>query len=608
MAIKRLLWLIIFFSLIPASILVVRRIQSEAARPTVTLLMDEIALREQADVLGISSLELAKRYQALGLNGIALYEDTLASLANRGDISALSGATLRSNSFALDLKLRQELEAVPTNGLLISEVKPGALKNALLKNSPAPKMLSLAGQTWYVYPNFDNTRPAGPNLEIIGVWKEAGFDIAYRPRNSIGLKVVGNDFPQEARYLIHAGLQVTGYPNKLPELIAASQPYLTGVIEGTVQDGMEELSNTLPSTKLLSFNQDYINRKLYPEDLIDKYLLAAEERGIRILYLRPYTEEQLGDMFKNTEQLVSGLVARLKNAGYDIGTLPDISLNYRTHALLRGLSSLGAISGLILLTLLYPGSWGASVAGAVLLLSFYAGRFDWDTLALITALVFPILGFGLFREGLSSLGLATLISMVGAILLSAIGSDQEAMLSLRPFAGVGATLIIPPLLYMFHYALRYRRPAKWVRSLWNQTLSLGSVFIFLIGAAAVALILIRRGNFPIVGASTAELALRSLLSDYFVRPRFKEMIGHPMAVLALMNPRWASWIRAALMTGAVVAQATVLNSFSHYHTPLLMSLQRTLTALILGTILGLILLPFSRFLVRLTKRWLESGN
>jgi hypothetical protein len=182
------------------------------------------------------------------------------------------------------------------------------------------------------------------------------------------------------------------------------------------------------------------------------------------------------------------------------------------------------------------------------------------------------------------------------------------MLSIRPFAGVGATLVIPPALYLFHFMLGYRRPAKWVTSLWNQPVSLGSIFIFLIGGAAVFFIFIRRGNLPIIGASNAELALRSMLSEYFVRPRFKEIIGHPMAVLALMNPDWSPWIRGGLMTGAVIAQATILNSFSHYHTPLLISLQRTLIALILGTIIGLVLVPLFRMMVKLTKRWLESAR
>jgi Family of unknown function (DUF5693) len=605
---KRLCWLLIILSLIPASVLVVRRIQAEDSRVTVTLLMDEAALSDQAQYLGQSSLELAKRYQALGANGIAIYEDNFESLEAKGDITVLLG------SDAVTLALEGG-GAIPTalqentNVMLVSEIKPGATKDILASNPPEPKTLELAGRTWYIYPgNATDIRPAGPDMALIRSYAAADFDIAYRPRNFPQLKAVGDDFPKEAHYLIYGGLQVTGFPNNLERLESVSQNYITGIIEGTEQDGMKELSRKVPSVKLLSFNQDYVNRRLHPEELIDKYMLAANERGIRILYIRPYTEEQLGDMYDNTEKLISGLSERLKKEGYEIGPLPSLELTYEASPLLRGLSAVGVIAALVLLALMYPGVWGLLVAGAVLALAFFAGRLDWDTLALTAALTFPVIGYGHLKENVASLGVASLISLAGAALLSAVGSDRQAMLSITPFAGVGATLVVPPALYLFHYALRYRRPAQWVTEFWNTPIRIGHVALVFIGLAAAGLILLRRGNFPVIPATEAELAFRSWLSNLFVRPRFKEMIGHPMAVLGLTNKEWPGWIKAILMTGGVVAQSTILNSFSHYHTPLIISLQRTLIALGLGLVFGFVLLPLARFIVTLVKRWLASAD
>jgi hypothetical protein len=70
------------------------------------------------------------------------------------------------------------------------------------------------------------------------------------------------------------------------------------------------VAREVPTVRLLSFNQDYQNLRLRPDDLIEKYLLAANERQVRLLYLRPYTEEQLGDMLANTEALVAGCASR----------------------------------------------------------------------------------------------------------------------------------------------------------------------------------------------------------------------------------------------------------------------------------------------------------
>ncbi|MGL4611903.1 MAG: DUF5693 family protein [Trueperaceae bacterium] len=605
---KRLCWLLILLSLIPASVLVLRRIQAEESRITVTMLLDEEALAKQAEIRGVSTLELAQHYRTLGANGVALYEDTFESLAAKGDIA------LRYGSDVVELAI-QRGESIPpllqqkTNVMLVSEIRAGAIDDIVASNPPEPETLEFDKRTWYIYPgNADDLRPAGPDMNHLRAFADAGFDIAYRPRNFPQLKAVGDDFPKEAHYLIYGGLQVTGFPNNLEKIEGVSQNYITGIIEGTEQDGMKDLSRKVPSVKLLSFNQDYVNRRLHPEELIDKYLLAANERGIRMMYIRPYTEEQLGDMFENTDKLIAGLSERLAKEGYTVGALPSLELHYEASPLLRGLSAIGIFAALVLLALMYPGVWGLLVALGVFGLAFIAGRFDWDTLALAAALTFPVIGYGHLKETVASLGVASLLSLAGAALLSAVGSDRQSMLSITPFAGVGATLVVPPALYLFHYALRYRRPAQWVTEFWNTPIRIGHIGLAFIGLAAASLIFLRRGNFPVLPATEAEIAFRAWLSDLFVRPRFKEMIGHPMAVLGLTNKEWPGWIKAILLTGGVVAQSTILNSFSHYHTPLIISLQRTLIALGLGLVFGFVLLPLARFSVTLMRRWLASAD
>lgn len=199
------------------------------------------------------------------------------------------------------------------------------------------------------------------------------------------------------------------------------------------------------------------------------------------------------------------------------------------------------------------------------------------------------------------------ISLCGALLLAAVGSERNTLLALTPFAGVAATLVVPPVLFLLWVMLRERSPAGWVKQLWHQPIRLGDVLLALVGLALLALVLLRRGNFPVIAASDAELGVRALLSDYFARPRFKELIGHPLAVLALLNPHWPRWLRGLLLTVGVVALSSILNSFAHYHTPLLVSLERTLVALVLGFILGLVLTPLVRGLERGVSAWLRRA-
>jgi hypothetical protein len=417
---------------------------------------------------------------------------------------------------------------------------------------------------------------------------------------------VGADYPPEARYLIYAGLQVAGHPAALGQVIDVSQDYLTAIIEGTPQDGMPVVAGRVPTARLLSFNQDHLNQRLRPAEVVEKYLLAANERNVTIFYLRPYTEEQLGDMLTNTEELVSGLRRALEREGFAVGGLTQLDVEYVPNAALRA----GAGSAW---------SWGSSSwpspspprGGSSPRPRWPCSRW-WSpgspgprsrscrpSCSRCSASRCCATAAGRSSGRPSS-------AWSGAALLVAVGSDRASMLAIEPFAGVAATLVLPPALMAVQLLLRWRRPATWVRSLWGYRVRLGDVAVAFVVAAVLALVVIRRGNFPILGATEAELALRSALNELFVRPRFKELIGHPLAVLALLNPRWPAWATGPLIVAGVIAQASILNSFSHYHTPVLISLQRTLIALALGVAIGLVLVPLARAAVALVRRWLRA--
>lgn len=600
------LWLVVALMLVPASVLAVRRVGVEGSREQVALVMDEQALARQGNLVGLTSIELGRRYQQLGLTGIALYEDTIETLVAKGYAATLLGSELKAQ-LAAD---GQAAPAIPSDATLVTALMPGALDRLVAKNVPAARSFELDGRTWYLWPGDVKTfLPAGPDTAQVTLWKNAGFDIAYRPRNApYALTEVGNDFPSQASYLIHAGTQLTGWPSGLEELVSASQAYLTAVIEGTPQNGMANVSGKIPTVRLLSFNQDYVDRRLRPADLVDKYLLAVQERNVRLLYLRPYTTVELGDPIANTEALVSSLSKTLRAQGYEVGPLTTLGKDYRTTTWLRALAALGVLAGALLLGRRLPAPWGATALAALLLLCAWAGGVSWDAVALLAALVFPTLGFLTFRERWPAILGATLVSLAGALLLAAVGSERDTLLAIRPFSGVGLTLVVPPALFLVAYMLRFHRPAQWVKRLVGMNITVAHVAVGLAAVAAVAIVLLRRGNDPVIGVSQFELTLRSFLGEFVARPRFKELLGHPAALLALALPGWPAWLRGPLLTVGVVAQASILNSFSHYHTPLLISLERTGVALLVGLVIGAVLVPVAALLTRLGKRWLASAE
>jgi hypothetical protein len=75
-----------------------------------------------------------------------------------------------------------------------------------------------------------------------------------------------------------------------------------------------------------------------------------------------------------------------------------------------------------------------------------------------------------------------------------------------------------------------------------------------------------------------------------VRPRTKELLfGHPLVFLSLAlmyrGTRRGLWLG---LTAGLVGQISLLNTFCHLHTPLLVSLVRAFHGLWIGLLLGLL--------------------
>ena len=103
-------------------------------------------------------------------------------------------------------------------------------------------------------------------------------------------------------------------------------------------------------------------------------------------------------------------------------------------------------------------------------------------------------------------------------------------------------------------------------------------------AGAGAVYILRTGNFGLPVANM-EIVLREFLEKVLVvRPRTKEfLIGHPALYILLRERRGkAAW----LMPVAVIGQLSMVNTFSHIHTPLLVTLIRTGYGLVFGYIIG----------------------
>ncbi|MGQ9511081.1 MAG: DUF5693 family protein [Thermaceae bacterium] len=547
---KKLLNILILLSLLPSLLSLVPRMEAEKPGPVV-LVMDGKALEEEARAQGEGLLEAYRRYRDQGVLGVALYEATVQDWVDRGNLLLRRGLELQ----------KEGLPARPGWFYLEGE---GWLLETLKKAYTLP-VHELPGHLGF--PMDPSFLPAFYDPRLVQALKAEGAYFVYRPWNH-PLRTLREDLiPSGVDAVVFIGTEALGFSHRLEEARALVQAPVA-LIEDTPQAGLAAYREK-GILRLFSLKPEW-QQTLKPQEAADKFVLAARERGHQLLYLRPYPYPQDTRVF--LERIQKGLAA----SGIPMGPPKPRAFH---PSPLRTWAWIGVLAGLGLLALGLP-VYGPLVAGLLFLLSLGYGGSQGG--ALLAALVFPVLGFLGPRDGiwmwLRSLGYA----LAGAVFLSALGSRPEAVLGLAPFKGVSLTLLLPPLLVLLSFLPRAYKEA--LTRLFQHPLRLGEVGLGLLGLALLALALLRRGNeAPIV--PEWELQLRALLQEAMVRPRFKEVFGHAVFLLALLLP-WPRWIQNALLVIAALGIASILNTFSHFHTPLFISFFRSINGALFGLLLG----------------------
>ena len=100
--------------------------------------------------------------------------------------------------------------------------------------------------------------------------------------------------------------------------------------------------------------------------------------------------------------------------------------------------------------------------------------------------------------------------------------------------------------------------------------------------------------------------MRNFLNDVMgVRPRSKEfLIGYPLTlVMFYFGATRGKWF---LSIPAVIGQVSLVNTYAHIHTALIMSLRRSLNGLVLGIVLGVVAIIVIELLLKLYKKYIVN--
>jgi len=451
--------------------------------------------------------------------------------------------------------------------------------------------------------------------------------------------------PSVAELLKEGGVAVTR-PADSAENNKPARYLAYGAVEFGKQKGDEKLSAALNGDLIRVHSiQAGEMGQLDREEAIDRFAKAARERNIRFCYVRLLTFAGPDPVEENVRFLNSIARAISKGGVMTGGGLQfGPARRYRevgTPRILFPLLGVGVAAGTVwMLALLLPLGDRPEKILLVLLsivlavVSTLGGELGRKLAALLAGISFPaaacLYAYPVsdseraiysaaesMKRAIKTIGIASCITLIGIIHVVGLLASRPYMVHASQYLGIKAQHAVPLLVVTLAalvggVALPGEKKRKYIdrakmnlRDAMAEPARFGTLLFGLITLAALALIIARTGNDAAVGVSGFELKARAILDRIMpVRPRTKEfLIGHPAFILGVS---W--WLRGrrkiaipAFVIGSL-GQVSLLNTFCHIHTPLIVSAWRGATGVVVGTAIGLALFALGEQLMREPER------
>jgi hypothetical protein len=205
-----------------------------------------------------------------------------------------------------------------------------------------------------------------------------------------------------------------------------------------------------------------------------------------------------------------------------------------------------------------------------------------------------------------------LVSFIGIVFVIGLLNGITYSLVLQQFRGVSALHVVPIVLAGL-YLLFYLGVPNWAerKAKIRQVLAMKISILWVIIAAVLTGIgmyyLSRTGNEG--QASAVERMFRSFLEETLkVRPRTKEfLIAHPLFILGAYLCCRYRWPILLIFAG-VIGQLSIVDTFAHLHTPVVISLIRSAYGVVFGIVIGLVLIACWEFVARSWHGWARKLN
>lgn len=632
-------WLLVVIAIVCSLTLWGQRMQSEADYRNVQMVVNYNDIVALANGNDITQDELTVELQNRGVSAVLYKEWSLGDLANNGQVALQFGQTIQNANFYSRVSAELPInEATVYVAILDDSIEEQVAEHALLKITGSkyyPGDVSVITVPVMVPTGDTEVTTIMTKVKDIG----AGFDQeAITEMAELGMYTVPQlrswDNPSDESlrlafgeikempnlaYMLFNDKELPGYPDTtrtIADLLKDSEgkPEVTvGTIEFSDQKGLNQLGVLLNKdvVRLHTISNNEMS-KFTPDSALDRWMLAARERNMRSLLVRFFDITTPGAVLQYNLDYLESIQTGLLESGFYLDQPYEKPDSIAASTIVVGLIGIGVAAGvmLILLEMRLPKLAAlALILGSIawlglLILSPVTAK---KLMALLSVVTFPTLSCILVMKperrplGKSVLALLMMcaLSYIGAVLMVGLLADILFMLKLDQFIGVKIAHVIPIAAVPFIlYLWNVEKPIANAKQLLNKALDYKWAALFALVAVAGAIYISRTGN-TTAELSVAESTMRNFLNDVMgVRPRSKEfLIGYPFTILLFwLGASRKNWI---LTIPAIIGQVSLVNTYAHIHTALLMSMQRSFNGLVLGIVLGVLLVVSVQILLKL---------
>jgi len=615
------------------------RIVSENRDKYVETVMDFEELRLLAREEGWSIGEMLDEVKKRGASSVGLSEDTLSTLQSEGRISLLTFQDVQKLSLEAFVATPTPPMPEPPGTLWVHSTDEALLdriEQHLTWKVPATRLLKRLHRNMLLVRkssiDFQERVGLGFSREYLRLAAAKGLGVVLRLFNYPGLseESVGriiNDLPDPASVsaLIFAEEEILGNRGALVAAVREfyDRGFRVGWVEFNDQDGMElllaRLEGKRPIVRVHSISRREIDELYTTSRAVARFVRAVRDRRLKMLYIRCFFQDKkklIGDLVQFNANYLSEIVKSLESWGFEIPHSDQerrleprhlVGFLSAGERLAIGLALLLGIPFLIGLTREknLPARDIFLTAGVAGIGIVFLSPDNFTALAGVSgAISYCVLGpiwaisrlhaepessslVGQYGSGARFFLRLAIPGFIGGTLIAGLHAEVPYLLKFVQFRGVKAAFLVP-LVIILYWTLR--RFGGGILSFFARPLTIreGAIIAFALGGTLIYLL--RSGNVTFLKPSEFEDLVRTFLENVLVaRPRNKEfLIGYPAAVFFLFFYFRKAWkILPVLGLFVVMGQVSVVNTFCHFHSPLLLAYFRGFNGLWLGVVVGI---------------------